>query len=481
MGGCFGLAALSLLLPSHPSYDPWAWLQWGREIASLELDTSSGPSWKPLPVLFTLFFAPLGQLGDGIPPALWLVVARTGGLLALVLAFRVAWRLAGPDRRVGAAAGLVAAVALLLSPSWLRYLAHGNEAPMAVAFMLAAVNHHLDRRPRGTLVLGFLACLLRPEVFPFLSAYAVYVWRAEPDARRLVQGLALGLPVLWLVPEWIGSGDPLGAARQASSEPAWSLSLRDRPWLALLERWHGMAGVPLQAGALLGMAFALRRRERAALTLGMVAIAWLALIAAMTQLGFSGNSRYLLAPLVIASLLAGCGAARGVAAVAEGAARLLPARAQVSPGVARPVSAALTAALVALGVAPFLDRRFDGFGDQVAAVAPLAQLHGQLAGAVERAGGPEVVIAYGAPTINRKFDTHLAWELKLPISAVEAGRGEGVIFKAAGRLSGAPPRLPRTRHEMRPLARVGGWRVERARNTAPPGARAALREAAAPD
>ena len=397
-----------------------------------------------------------------------------------MLAFRVAWRLAGPDRRVGAAAGLIAAAALLLSPSWLRYLAHGNEAPLAVALMLAAVDRHLDGRGRQALVLGFLACLLRPEVFPFLSAYAVLLWWADPDARRLVQGLAIALPVLWLVPEWIGSGDPLGAARQASSEPSWSLSLRDRPWLALLERWHGMAGIPLEAGALLGMAFAVRRRERAALTLAAVAIAWLALILVMTQLGFSGNGRYLLAPLVIASLLAGAGAARAVAAVAETAAGLAR-LARVPAGVARPAAAAVTTTLMAFATAPFLDRRFEGFGEQVAAVAPLARLHSQLAGAVERAGGASAVIAYGAPTINRKFDTHLAWELKLPIADVEGGRGQGVIFKAEGRLSGTPPLMSRTPGEMRPLARVGGWRVERPGDATRLPERAALRGFAARD
>lgn len=462
VAGCLTLAALSLLLPSQPSYDPWAWLQWGREIAFLELDTSHGPSWKPLPVLFTFLFAPLAVLGDGVPPALWLVTARAAGLLALVLAFRVAWRLAGPDRRVAAGAGLVAAVALLLSPGWLRYLAHGNEAPMAVAFMLAAVDRHLDGARRDALLFAFLACLLRPEVFPFLAGYAIVLWRSRPGTRRLVLGLGLSLPVLWLVPEWIGSGDPLGAARQASSEPSWSLSLRERPWLAVLERWQGMAGVPLELGALVGMGFALRRRERVAAALGTLAIAWLALVIVMTQAGFSGNSRYLLPPLVIACLLAGCGAARAIALAADAAGRLrgLP---HAALRAARPAGAVVAAVLVALASAPFFERRLDGFGDQAAAVAPLANLHAELATAVERVGGPEAVIPYGAPTVNRKFDTHLAWELRLPIGDVEAGQGEGVIFKAGGRLSGKPPRMRRSPGGLRALLRVGGWRVERAR------------------
>ena len=60
--------------PSVPTYDPWAWIIWGREITHLDLNTVSGPSWKPLPVLFT---TPFALFGDDAAPALWLlIVAR---------------------------------------------------------------------------------------------------------------------------------------------------------------------------------------------------------------------------------------------------------------------------------------------------------------------------------------------------------------------------------------------------------------------
>src|SRR5689334_9067820 len=87
-----GLAALSLLGPHEPTYDPWAWLIWGREIVHWNLSTTAGPSWKPLPVLFTTAFAPLGGRAEVL---LWLVVARAGALLAIGLALRLARRLAG--------------------------------------------------------------------------------------------------------------------------------------------------------------------------------------------------------------------------------------------------------------------------------------------------------------------------------------------------------------------------------------------------
>ena len=55
------VGALSLLIPSTPSYDPWAWIVWGREIVHFKLDTTGGPSWKPLPMIFTTVFAAVRQ------------------------------------------------------------------------------------------------------------------------------------------------------------------------------------------------------------------------------------------------------------------------------------------------------------------------------------------------------------------------------------------------------------------------------------
>jgi hypothetical protein len=111
LAACLALAALSLLLPSQPSYDPFAWLVWGHEIAHGSLDTTGGSSWKPLPVVFTVLFAPFSRVDDTIPVAPWMVVARTGALLALVLAFRLALRLAGGGV-TGAIGGAVAATTL---------------------------------------------------------------------------------------------------------------------------------------------------------------------------------------------------------------------------------------------------------------------------------------------------------------------------------------------------------------------------------
>src|SRR3954462_2669101 len=85
------LAALTFVMPSAPTYDPWAWIIWGREILHLDLSTVQGPSWKPLPVLLTTPFSLFGPLA----PDLWLYVARAGAIAGVVFAYRVARRLGG--------------------------------------------------------------------------------------------------------------------------------------------------------------------------------------------------------------------------------------------------------------------------------------------------------------------------------------------------------------------------------------------------
>src|SRR3954452_14622373 len=115
--GCVVLGVVSLLLPSVPTYDPWAWLLWGREVLHGHLVTTTGPSGKPLPVMFT---TPFAVLGDTTAPLAWLVVARAGGILAVAMAYRLASRLAGRP------AGVIAAVALVLCHEFIFNFFRGN-------------------------------------------------------------------------------------------------------------------------------------------------------------------------------------------------------------------------------------------------------------------------------------------------------------------------------------------------------------------
>jgi hypothetical protein len=463
IAACLALGGVSLLLPSEPSYDPLAWLIWGRELAQFQLDTSGGPSWKPLPVVFTTLTSPFGKVDHGLPPALWMAVARAGAVLAVALAFRLAHRLAGGGG-AGILGGLVAALALFLTPDWFQFAAHGSEAPIAVAFMLWAIERHLDGRVAHALVLGTLACLLRPELVPFLGLYGLWVWRAEPRLRTLVAGAVVALPVLWIGPEWIGSGMPLDGGAQARSQPAWSLSLADRPWLRALERVHNHAGLPLELLAALAVAVAILRRQAAILALACAAIVEVGLFVAMTQAGFSGNPRYVLPALVIAAVLAGVGAAR----IAQAGTNLV----EFSPlydgnstrfRVAVASTGGLIAAVAVLtaGAHGFASQRVHRLDYEVHEVQERMQIHADLARAVHAAGGAAKVKAIGWATTNRALQTRLAWELGVPMELTESLTDYRVVFRSSREpLVGRVYMTGRARHRQT-LALVGTFRVYR--------------------
>ncbi len=424
IAACAALAGLSLLLPSEASYDQWAWLVWGREALALELDTTGGPSWKPLPVALAAVVAPLDALGSAVPPALWMVVARTGALLALVFAFRLARRLTGPGLP-GIAAGAVAALALALTPDAYQFAAHGSEAPLAVALMLWAIERHLDGKPAHALVLGTLGCLLRPELFLFLAPYAAWAFWTKPGLRPLTAGLMLLLPLAWLVPDWLGSGNPIDGAEQARSEPFWSLSHHESPWKRATLRVHNHVGPLSELLTLVAAAVALWRRQAAVLALGVAAGAEVALYVAMTEAGFSGNPRYVLPALALFCVLAGVGAGR-LAQAAEALAGRLGSR-------LAPLGAALAVALIGLTALPQLDRSIGRVRLEAREVRVRMAVHAELERALELAGGAELVNRYGPATTNRALQPHLAWELGRPLDEIETAHGRGVVIKVSGR------------------------------------------------
>ncbi|HEX6388229.1 MAG TPA: hypothetical protein VFZ89_02245, partial [Solirubrobacteraceae bacterium] len=297
VSACIGLAAASLLVADEPVYDAWAWLVWGRELAHLELDTSSGPSWKPLPVLVA---APLSLAGD-IAPQLWLVLVRAAWVGSFVLAGELAHRLAAgrsPALRGAAAAFAAMTVALLFDDvtAWARQAAGGMSEPLLVALVLAAVRAALGGHVRATLGLLALAALVRPEGWLLLLAYAVWSGARSQSqrARPVAVALALVVPALWLMPDLLGAGGGGSErAQRGTGDPAEALW-----WAALL---------PVAVAWPLALVGA--RARGAARVLAAGALAWIALVAAMTLLGFPGLPRFATPAAAIVAVLGGAGLA----------------------------------------------------------------------------------------------------------------------------------------------------------------------------
>ena len=162
------LAGLSLVLVAPaPSYDPWAWLLWGREVAEGGLDTREGPAFKPLPVAVCALLSPLGEAA----PVVWVAVVRAAGLLSLWLAFRLGRRLAGDS----VCAGLLAALGVALCGGLLAYTAAGAEPALVLALALGGVEAWRAGQVRLALACAAGFGLLRVESWPFLLAGGVWM------------------------------------------------------------------------------------------------------------------------------------------------------------------------------------------------------------------------------------------------------------------------------------------------------------------
>jgi hypothetical protein len=187
-----------------------------------------------------------------------------------------------------------------------------------------------------------------PSWRPTSGLYSLWLWRADPRLRLLVACSLLLSAAAWVVPEWIGSGNPLDGGRQATSEPTWSLSHSERPWLSALELAHDHAGLFVEVLALAAVAWALVARRRPPVLLAAVVVAEVALFAVMTRAGFSGNPRYVPPALTLACVLAGAGMARILAAAGGLTRRPSPA-----------LGGALAAAALAVVGGPFVDGRVE--------------------------------------------------------------------------------------------------------------------------
>lgn len=450
VAACLALAALSLPLNSMPSNDPWGWLVWGREIAQLDPNTVDGPSWKPLPVLFTTVFSLFGDAA----PELWLVVARAAGLLALVLAYRLASRFAGP------AAGVAAALLLILTPSdagWLIYMAKGVSEPLVVALVLSAVERHLDGRPEHSFALAVLAGLARPEAWPFVAAYAIALWPRTPTARPLVLFLSALIPILWFGGDWWGSGELFTGGERARGGERASLAvdrLLARPLLAVRQA-ADLVIEPVWPLAAATVAAAQRAGERAPVVLGAAALGWLGVVVVLAMVGFAGAPRFMLPAAALLCVLAGIGAGRLMAAVGRLAVLRTPRRTLSSLPVGRLTSATAAAALalvalpVALPRAALVAPRFEG-------VQIRAAMQDDLVLAVNRAGGGARLRGCGRLG-SRVFATTLAWELEVPIEAIPRRLrppGVALVRDREKRAASEPPR-----GDARVMARAPGWSV----------------------
>jgi hypothetical protein len=455
VGACVVIAAVSLLLPWALAFDPQAWVVWGRDAARLELDTRGGPSWKPLPVVV---MTPLSLTGDAAP-ALWLIVARTGGLLAIAGAASLGTRLGGR------AAGVAAAALMALSTWWGFNTALGNSEGLLAAAVLWAIAAHLDGRRRLACLLVLAAALMRPEAWAFLLLYGLWVWRSDPGARRLVAAAFVAVPVLWFGPDAIGAGGAIGASHAALGRASvGSAALSDHPVLTVLADAVRQLTVPAALAALAGVVLG----PSAARWLGLGALAWVVEVAVMTAVGYAGNPRYLDAAAAVGCALAGVGVAALGRALATRAGAAAQRRAWWWSAAA---GGAVVAAMLAVGLS---DLRA-----QTRQLGARADRRTDLETLLARTGGPARLRACGTVRASESMRTLVSWRLDVPLLDLETQPvAPGAALLAAPYEGGQDKPIldAAARRRFPVITRQGAWVLRASCPQLPAGAARALRQ-----
>jgi hypothetical protein len=444
------LGALSLLAPSTPSYDPWSWTLWAREIVHGHLViTTSGTSWKPLPMIFTIPFA---LLGPRVAPDLWLVVARAGAIAAVLMAFRLAYRLVAEiaaerldgDRGLAVRApavlaGLVALVGLGFAArgAYITDNGLGYSDALAAALALVAIDCVLDRRHRAAFLVGFLVALDRPEIWLFWVPYGVWLARRDRSVRALVAVCFTLQPLAWFMPVYLGSGHFGSSITRATNPRANSLAYASDPFWAELSKAALptiMLRIKLMAALFVIAASAATWRARrrgatlrgtsgraltAAVAIGLGGLAWFTVISVMTQIGFSGNNRYL---VLGAALLDVCGAV-GFGCLAIGVAFVWTrARRGGGSGVGHGALAGTVAAAAAFALLPawIQGSDFVALPKVHRALLYQARLRTDLGRAIALVGGRDHLLACGSVMVEGFQVPMVAYALDVPTTRVLA-------------------------------------------------------------
>ena len=469
------LAVLSAIVwPTVPSYDPWSWVVWGREVTDPHISffIGGGPSWKPLPFLFTTIYGLLG----GAAPTLWVITARTGGIAGLIAAYRLAALLcerAGLPRSWWWLAGVVAAVGIVLtapSSGWTYYFFRGTSEPLLIGVWLWAVDRLIAGRHWQAYMLVAAEGLMRPEAWPFLALYGAWLFWKFPSMRVWVVLGLIAQPVGWFGPPWVSTGQPFLAATHASEYNGHlgpdvlktvlmrGEGLQPLPSLVLavvgvvLAVWLGRSRLPRARAEVLGWFAGDRSEVPLVLALAVATVAWWVVVVGMTLDGYPGLERFFLPAAAMTCVLSGYGLARLAALVGSWV-----------PGSARLAVSAVVAVVVLAGSTHFLSARWAYAKQQEPLAATAVTRIDQLGQAITALGGRSKVLPCAASvvTINHSLQTALAWKLGTTLERVQTVMNKpGIAFVGPhDSIDGGEPPIAYT-FSKRILARVGAWSLQ---------------------
>ena len=408
-----GLLLISIVIvrlaKTRPGFDPYGWLVWGHQTLNLSLDTNAAPSWKPLPYVFTVPYAVFGHFQMW----LWMVTACVVALSGAVFAGRIAYRLTGapPERRWAAwvAAVFAGACVLGINNYW-HYILSSQSDPMIVALTLGAIDCALSGRRRWAFWLAVLASLGRPEAWPFLGLYALWLWRSDPDTRlRIVAGGVI-LLLLWFGIPAISSRSFFVAGDNAMDS---GRAIAGNKLTGVLKRFVYINATPIELAALLTVGVAVWRRDRTILALiGIVAV-WVIAEIAFAYHGWPALQRYMFEAGAIVIVLAG---------IAVGRLLVAPPRIGSPPGFA---CIALVCVLAGSLVPTALHRARAEHKDLRDQHKRTAEIN-DLATVIDRLGGRSAIVGCGEPLTRLEYQTLVAWTLHVNVSTVGFNYGKAI-------------------------------------------------------
>jgi hypothetical protein len=301
-----------------------------------------------------------------------------------------------------------------------------------------AVDQHLSGRPRRALLLGTLVALSRPEALALVAAYGLLEWRRRELHLAWVMAASVTGAALWIVPDWIGSGDPFHASHVAAEV----VPTGGGATLRALTEAIVIVPLPLSLTAVAGTVLAIRRRDARVVSVAAVVGAWAGLLTVLMALGYPALARFFVLPAGLWCVVGAVGAAWGLEA-ARG----------------RPSRLAAAGAL-AVGALVFVSVRASALVGEMGDAVERAELESQLVTVVDRT--PPAERSCGRlllPANLGWLKGEIAWKLDLPLRDVRAVRTSApayvkLLADPVGEPRSRPSHLVAVRVRSRPNASI---------------------------
>jgi hypothetical protein len=395
------IAGLVILVTgTRPGYDPYGWLDWGYQTLHGSLNLGGAPSWKPFTYLFDVPYALFGHYGLW----LWMLTSVAMSLGGALFGGRIAYRLtslrAAEDGGrletvlAPAAAAIFAGAAVLGIQEYFHYVLSVQSDPMLVTTCLAAIDCFLCGRLRWAWWLGVLTALGRPEVWPFVGLYAIWLWRRQPTMRWMLYVGVLVNAFLWFGVPTITNGRPDIAGQLALRSPR---ELHSNKIVGTWDRFTALQYWPIEIAAVITIVLAALRRNWTVLVLGAMAVGWVVIEIAFALHGFPGVPRYLFEPAGLTGVLAGVLVGWLLLDLSRWH-RAIPRWAGI------PVVVLLVAVMIPQAISQIRLEHKDIFHERARTV----QIN-KLAATLNALGGYQHVLTCGHPVVNVEYVSIMAW------------------------------------------------------------------------